>query len=325
MAGFREHLPSWTSLVEELAGEAHPLRRHKLIQAAQGLWEPDTVQRLYDESIRLMQVELRPGGAIGAVRVVALPQTGGRRAGPGVPRHGPHPVPQGQVRRGQQRVSEGAGHLRAPGKRAGDRTHAERLAAEPDLPGPLRRGHGCRPAGLPDLLRSTATGCASARLDANMGNLVYRQDRFEEALELYQRACDEFSEIGEPQDVAIALKNIATCQISMNDFRRALTTYHRARNYALEHDMPLLAAGGGLQHRVPVLPPRRIHARHRAVPRRARALPRARRHLPRSALRSRPVGDVPRAEPQRGGRAPGAARAGGIPAAGHAATRPPRR
>ena len=82
-----------------------------------------------------------------------------------------------------------------------------------------------------------------ARLNTNMGNLVFRQDRFEEALELYQRSCDEFAEIGDTQDVAIALKNIATCQIFMNDFRRALTAYHRARTYALEHEMPLLAAG----------------------------------------------------------------------------------
>src|SRR6476661_836127 len=45
-------------LVEQLAGESHPLRRHKLMQAARELWEPDTVQRLYDESIRLMHVNV---------------------------------------------------------------------------------------------------------------------------------------------------------------------------------------------------------------------------------------------------------------------------
>ncbi len=76
-----------------------------------------------------------------------------------------------------------------------------------------------------------------------MGNMLYRQDRFEEALELYLRAYRDFVEIGEPQDVAITLKNMATCQIGMNDFRQALETYQQARAYSLEHEMPLLAAG----------------------------------------------------------------------------------
>ena len=61
-----------------------------------------------------------------------------------------------------------------------------------------------------------------ARLDANVGNILYRQDRFEEALELYERAYNAFVEIGEPQDIAISLKNTATCQISLNNFPEAL-------------------------------------------------------------------------------------------------------
>ena len=81
-----------------------------------------------------------------------------------------------------------------------------------------------------------------ARLDANMGNILYRQDRFEEALELYRRAYNAFLEIGEPQDVAISLKNTATCQISLNEFREALSTYERARAYCVERRMPVLVA-----------------------------------------------------------------------------------
>lgn len=51
-----------------------------------------------------------------------------------------------------------------------------------------------------------------ARLDANTVNILSRQARFEQALELYQRAYVAFLEIGEPQDVAITLRNLATCQ-----------------------------------------------------------------------------------------------------------------
>ena len=81
-----------------------------------------------------------------------------------------------------------------------------------------------------------------ARLDANVGNILYRQDRFEEALELYQRAYETFVEIGEPQDIAIALKNTATCQISLNNFAEALATYQNARSYCVLVQMPVLVA-----------------------------------------------------------------------------------
>ncbi len=51
-----------------------------------------------------------------------------------------------------------------------------------------------------------------------------------------------FGEIGDPQDVAIALKNMATCQISLSEFRDALATYRQAREVCVEHRMPLLVA-----------------------------------------------------------------------------------
>ena len=35
---------------------------------------------------------------------------------------------------------------------------------------------------------------------------------------------------------------MATCQISMNDFRQAMDTYERTRRYCLEHELPLLVA-----------------------------------------------------------------------------------
>ena len=72
--------------------------------------------------------------------------------------------------------------------------------------------------------------------------MLYRQDRFEEALELYRRAYAAFLEIGEPQDVAIALKNMATCQISLNEFQEALETYREARACMRGARMPLLVA-----------------------------------------------------------------------------------
>jgi CHAT domain-containing protein/Tfp pilus assembly protein PilF len=81
-----------------------------------------------------------------------------------------------------------------------------------------------------------------ARLDNNTGNIAYRQDRFHEALRLYTRAYREFQRRGEPSDVAIALRNIAVCHISLNHFARALKVYDHARRYCSEHNMPLLVA-----------------------------------------------------------------------------------
>ena len=78
-----------------------------------------------------------------------------------------------------------------------------------------------------------------ARLDTNLGNILYRQDRFEEALERYRSAAGELRRLGEPQDVAAVLSNIAVCYISLNDFPAALNAYHEARNYCYVHNLPL--------------------------------------------------------------------------------------
>lgn len=81
-----------------------------------------------------------------------------------------------------------------------------------------------------------------ARLDSNMGNLLYRQDRFAEALLLYERASRELRRLGQARDVAAALSNIAVCYISLNDFVRAEQCYRTARQYCVRHHFPLLVA-----------------------------------------------------------------------------------
>ncbi len=79
-----------------------------------------------------------------------------------------------------------------------------------------------------------------ARLDLNVANVLYRQDRFEEALTLYRASLQEFRRRGQPQDVAIALRNRAVCEISRNDFAAALRTYREARAFCERHRLPLL-------------------------------------------------------------------------------------
>ena len=72
--------------------------------------------------------------------------------------------------------------------------------------------------------------------------MLYRQDRFQEALKLYQRAYAYFQKAGEAQDVAIVLRNMAVCYISLNRFAEALKIYREARRYCERHRLPLLVA-----------------------------------------------------------------------------------
>lgn len=83
-----------------------------------------------------------------------------------------------------------------------------------------------------------------ARVEQNVGNIYHRQDRFEEALKSYQRACEYFlvHEDQDPEGLAVTLHNMAVCLISMNDFHRALATYQKSREIAERHAMPLLVS-----------------------------------------------------------------------------------
>jgi CHAT domain-containing protein/tetratricopeptide (TPR) repeat protein len=77
-------------------------------------------------------------------------------------------------------------------------------------------------------------------LENNVGNIFHRQDRFEEALTHYERAYKDLAGYQEWEHAAIALSNMAMCLISLNDFRRALDCYQRARELCVRYDMPRL-------------------------------------------------------------------------------------
>ncbi len=78
------------------------------------------------------------------------------------------------------------------------------------------------------------------RLDLNLGNIVYRQERFEEARKLMERAYDRLLTVGGPADVAHCLRNLATVHIGLKNFREAEDVYSRARAYCEKEDLPLL-------------------------------------------------------------------------------------
>ena len=82
-----------------------------------------------------------------------------------------------------------------------------------------------------------------ARLDVNVGNIFFRQDKYEEALKNYQEALPVLESSPEPQDYAIVLSNIAVCCIYVGQFRQALEHYETVRNWCARHKLQTLVAG----------------------------------------------------------------------------------
>jgi CHAT domain-containing protein len=81
-----------------------------------------------------------------------------------------------------------------------------------------------------------------ARLEINIGNIHYRQDRFAEAMQSYERAYDELIHRKDVEGLAAVLSNMATCFISLNAFSKALDIYEQARQHCELNGMPLLVA-----------------------------------------------------------------------------------
>ncbi|MGB7847660.1 MAG: CHAT domain-containing protein [Candidatus Acidiferrum sp.] len=81
-----------------------------------------------------------------------------------------------------------------------------------------------------------------ARLEINVGNIYYRQDRFEESIAHYERAYSDLMPYKDAEGMAVVLSNMAVCLISLNDFPRALAIYQKARSFCQENNMPLLVA-----------------------------------------------------------------------------------
>ena len=76
-----------------------------------------------------------------------------------------------------------------------------------------------------------------ARLDSNVGNLYFRQDRPREALVRYQRALDGFEGTGLATDTVAVLSNLAVCETNVGNFPAALDCYRRARQHAGEQGL----------------------------------------------------------------------------------------
>src|SRR5258707_1550187 len=79
-----------------------------------------------------------------------------------------------------------------------------------------------------------------ASLDNNVGNIFHRQDRFEEALAHYERACKTLTAFEDCEHVAATLPTMPICLINLNDFPRSLDCYQKARDLCIRYDLPRL-------------------------------------------------------------------------------------
>ena len=79
-----------------------------------------------------------------------------------------------------------------------------------------------------------------ARLEANFGTVLHRQDLWQEAMTRYESALEEFQAAGEPHDIAVCLRNMATCHISLSNTEEALDCYLQAKRLIDEQGLTRL-------------------------------------------------------------------------------------
>ena len=90
------------------------------------------------------------------------------------------------------------------------------------------------------LFTELGDGKRLADLENNFGNILHRQDRFEEALTHYEASFKALAKHEAWEHAAIALSNMAMCLISLNDFPRSLDCYQKARELCVKYAMPRL-------------------------------------------------------------------------------------
>lgn len=79
-----------------------------------------------------------------------------------------------------------------------------------------------------------------ARLDINVANIYHRQNRYSEALSVYERAYHHLLPHRDMEGIGAALHNMAVCLIALDDFTGALATYRHVRDFCEQHNMPLV-------------------------------------------------------------------------------------
>jgi CHAT domain-containing protein/tetratricopeptide (TPR) repeat protein len=88
-----------------------------------------------------------------------------------------------------------------------------------------------------ELFASQGDELRLARLDINIGNLLHRQDRSDEALGHYEQAHARLAALGDTDGVISALHNKAVSLTALNEFHQALAAYQAVRQLCVARNM----------------------------------------------------------------------------------------
>ncbi|MBZ5631117.1 MAG: CHAT domain-containing protein [Acidobacteriia bacterium] len=236
-------LPQELAWIGELSRTETPSARRKLLRKYRAQYSPQLVDRLYDEVVRLSRVELLRAAPVADAALAVAQQLRDQGALAQASRAVGHILLlSGKYKASLQRYQKALQIF----QRLGRDLDAARTASGGMLQTLIYLGQYSRAFALAararKIFRRRRDRLRLARLDSNLGNVLYRQDRFQEALGLYRRAYAYFRKAGETQDVAITLRNMAVCYISLNRFAEALKIYHQARRYCERHGLVLLVA-----------------------------------------------------------------------------------
>ena len=238
--GPREQAKELDRLVAQLARCRTAATRAAFLRRHRELWQPEVVERLYADVVRLARTDLQQADRLArAARWIAekLDDDGARAQSVRAAGHVSFSL--GKYRDALKHYDAALTLFRRQGR---DVDVARTINGA--LQSLISLGRYDEAFASAEEARTIFDGHGNllglARLDTNVGNILYRQDRFDEALVLYERAHEQLARLGQPQDVAAALSNIAMVYRDLNDFERSLEFSRQARVYCDDHAMPLL-------------------------------------------------------------------------------------
>ena len=243
MSSPRAALPQELDWIAEFSRAETPSARRQLLRQHCAQYSPQLVDRLYDEVVRLSRVELSRAAPVAEAALSVATKLQDQGALAQASRAVGHILLlSGKYKESLQRYQKALRIFQQLGRDL----DAARTASGGMLQTLIYLGQYARAFELAararKIFRRHGDRLRLARLDSNLGNVLYRQDRFHDALKLYRRAHAYFRKAGETQDVAIALRNMAVCYISLNRFAEALKVYREARRYCERHGLLLLVA-----------------------------------------------------------------------------------
>jgi CHAT domain-containing protein len=230
-------------LLQELGALKDPAALRRFLRLHSRLHDPAAVDRIYDEVVRLARADLRRADRLAQASIWLAEKLDDAYC--------------------RAQASRAAGHVLLMKAKYNEalKHYSEALAGFRSLGKELEVGRTLYGGSLQaliylgrydaafewalearDIFERHGDRLRLARLDSNLGNILFRQDRFSEALQSYDRALRELNVQGAPEDIAITLRNKAVCHISLGEFERALETHYQARAHCEAHRMPLLMA-----------------------------------------------------------------------------------